>query len=135
MLLLKGTGAGLQWALWLCPFQPLHLPPTRHRQGMQFPTALPPSVLLWQVSKESTDEYVGRMQGYLLLLAAITQSDNPANPHGLAQAWAFLARWVAVAWLGRGAGAGVVGAGIEHRKEIVGVLRPAQPCHGQMCFA
>lgn len=46
-----------------------------------------------QVSKESTDDYVGRMQGYVLLLAAVTQSDNPANPHGLSQAWAWLARW------------------------------------------
>lgn len=44
------------------------------------------------MTKESTDDYVGRMQGYVLLLAAITQSDNPANPYGLAQAWTFLAR-------------------------------------------
>ena len=39
------------------------------------------------------------LQGYVLLLAAVTQSDNPANPHGLAQGWAYLARWVAN-WLG-----------------------------------
>ncbi|GAB4823632.1 hypothetical protein N2152v2_010678 [Parachlorella kessleri] len=45
-----------------------------------------------QVTKESTDDFVGRMQGYVLLLAAVTQSDNPANPHGLAQAWAYIAR-------------------------------------------
>ena len=41
---------------------------------------------------ESTDEYLGRMQGYVMLYAAITQSDNPANPHGLRHAWEYLAR-------------------------------------------
>ncbi len=56
-----------------------------------------------QVTKESTDDYVGRMQGYLLLLAAMTQSDNPSNPHGLSQAWSYLARWAVgqgVGWRG-----------------------------------
>lgn len=43
-------------------------------------------------TKESTDEYMGRMQGYVMLYAAITQSDNPANPHGLEHAWKYLAR-------------------------------------------
>lgn len=45
-----------------------------------------------RVVKESTDEYVARMQGYVMLYAAITQSDNPANPHGLPHAWAYAAR-------------------------------------------
>lgn len=44
------------------------------------------------MTKESTDEYMGRMQGYVMLYAAITQSDNPANPHGLQHAWEYLAR-------------------------------------------
>ncbi|KAL4527124.1 hypothetical protein Ndes2526B_g09162 [Nannochloris sp. 'desiccata'] len=44
--------------------------------------------------KESTDEYMGRMQGYVMLYAAITQSDNPANPHGLQHAWEYLARLI-----------------------------------------
>lgn len=41
---------------------------------------------------ESTDDYLGRMTGYVMLYAAITQSDNPGNPHGLAYGWAYLAR-------------------------------------------
>jgi len=41
---------------------------------------------------ESTDEYVARMQGYVMLYAAITQIDNPYNVHGLSHAWAYLAR-------------------------------------------
>lgn len=45
-----------------------------------------------KVVKESTDEYVGRMQGYVMLYAAMTQSDNPANPHGLEHGWSYLAR-------------------------------------------
>ena len=44
------------------------------------------------VTKESTDEYMGRMQGYVMLYAAMTQSDNPANPHGLQHAWEYLSR-------------------------------------------
>jgi nucleoporin GLE1 len=44
--------------------------------------------------KESTDDYMGRMQGYVMLYAAITQSDNPANPHGLQHAWEYLARLI-----------------------------------------
>lgn len=42
--------------------------------------------------KESTDEFIGRMQGYVMLYAALTQSDNPGNPHGVPNAWAYLAR-------------------------------------------
>jgi integrase len=34
------------------------------------------------------------LQGYLRFYAAITQSDNPRNPHGLRHAWAYLARYV-----------------------------------------
>lgn len=45
-----------------------------------------------QVSRESTDEFVGRMAGYLMLYAAAMQSDNPQNPHGLQHAWTLLAR-------------------------------------------
>ncbi|KAI7837388.1 hypothetical protein COHA_008755 [Chlorella ohadii] len=45
-----------------------------------------------EVTKESTDEFVGRMQGYLMLYAAAMQSDNPQNPHGLGHAWELLAR-------------------------------------------
>lgn len=45
-----------------------------------------------QVSKESTDEFVGRMAGYVMLYGAAMQSDNPQNPHGLQHAWAMLAR-------------------------------------------
>lgn len=44
------------------------------------------------ITTESTDEYVGRMAGCVMLYAAVTQSDNPANPHGLAHAWEYLAR-------------------------------------------
>jgi nucleoporin GLE1 len=47
-----------------------------------------------ELIKESTDEYMGRMQGYVMLYAAITQSDNPANPHGLHHAWEYLARLI-----------------------------------------
>jgi nucleoporin GLE1 len=43
-------------------------------------------------SRESTDDFVGRAQGYVMLYAAMTQSDNPRNPHGLGQAWGYLAR-------------------------------------------
>lgn len=43
-------------------------------------------------SKESTDDFVGRLQGYVMLYAAMTQSDNPRNPHGLEHAWTWLAR-------------------------------------------
>ncbi|KAL4440598.1 hypothetical protein ABPG75_003599 [Micractinium tetrahymenae] len=45
-----------------------------------------------QVTRESTDEFVGRMAGYLMLYAAALQSDNPQNPHGLQHAWTLLAR-------------------------------------------
>ncbi|EFN53838.1 hypothetical protein CHLNCDRAFT_135914 [Chlorella variabilis] len=45
-----------------------------------------------QVTRETTDEFVGRVQGYLMLYAAVTQSDNPQNPHGLGHAWTLLAR-------------------------------------------
>ncbi len=40
---------------------------------------------------ESTDEYLGRMKGYVLFYAAILQSD--AYPEGPGIAWAFLARY------------------------------------------
>jgi nucleoporin GLE1 len=43
-------------------------------------------------NNESTDEYVARMQGYVMFYAAFTQSDNPMNPHGLQFAWAYIAR-------------------------------------------
>ncbi|KAI3431256.1 hypothetical protein D9Q98_004319 [Chlorella vulgaris] len=45
-----------------------------------------------RVTRETTDEFVGRQQGYVMLYAAVTQSDNPRNPHGLANAWVLLAR-------------------------------------------
>ena len=45
-----------------------------------------------KVVKESTDEFVGRMQGYIMLHAAITQSSHARNPHGLAFAWKYMAR-------------------------------------------
>ena len=42
-----------------------------------------------------------RPQGYLRFYAAITQSDNPRNPHGLRHAWAYLARYdQAPLWVG-----------------------------------
>jgi nucleoporin GLE1 len=41
---------------------------------------------------EPTDEFVARTCGYVALYAALVQSDNPANPHGLAHGWAWLAR-------------------------------------------
>lgn len=41
---------------------------------------------------ESTDTFVSRMQACVLLYAAITQSDNPQNPHGLPAGWAYVAR-------------------------------------------
>jgi len=47
-----------------------------------------------ELIKESTDEYMGRMQGYVMLYAAITQSDNPSNPHGSQHAWEYLARLI-----------------------------------------
>lgn len=47
-----------------------------------------------ELIKESTDEYMGRMQGYVMFYAAITQSDNPSNPHGLQHAWEYLARLI-----------------------------------------
>lgn len=45
---------------------------------------------------ESTDEYVGRMQGYIALYAAFAQAEQPAHPHGLDHAWAFCARCAAL---------------------------------------
>ncbi|PSC71897.1 Nucleoporin GLE1 [Micractinium conductrix] len=45
-----------------------------------------------QISRESTDEFVGRQAGYLMLYAAAMQSGNPQNPHGLQHAWTLLAR-------------------------------------------
>lgn len=47
-----------------------------------------------EVEKESTDDFIARCQGYLLLYAAMTQSDVPANPLGLGSAWAYLARTI-----------------------------------------
>lgn len=41
---------------------------------------------------ESIDDYLARVQGYVMLYAAITQSSQPSNPHGLQHAWAFMAR-------------------------------------------
>ena len=38
------------------------------------------------------------LQGYVRLYAAVTQSAQPGNPHGLPHAWAFLARCVYAAW-------------------------------------
>lgn len=44
------------------------------------------------VKKESTDDFVGRMAGFIMLYAAFTQSENPANPHGIHNAWEYVAR-------------------------------------------
>lgn len=41
---------------------------------------------------ESTDEFISRMQGYIMFYAAFTQSDNSNNNHGLEFAWKYLAR-------------------------------------------
>ncbi|KAK9822710.1 hypothetical protein WJX81_005965 [Elliptochloris bilobata] len=41
---------------------------------------------------ESTDEYVGRMQGYIAFYAAFLQAEQPGHPHGLEHAWTFCAR-------------------------------------------
>lgn len=43
-------------------------------------------------SFETTDDYLTRVQGYVMLYAAITQSSQPSNPHALQHAWAFMAR-------------------------------------------
>ncbi len=41
---------------------------------------------------ESTDEYVGRMQGYIAFYAALVQAEQPGHPLSLEYAWAFCAR-------------------------------------------
>ena len=43
-------------------------------------------------SKETTDDYIARMQGYVMLYAAMVQSDNPSNPHGLNHGWEYVSR-------------------------------------------
>lgn len=40
---------------------------------------------------ESTDEYLSRMQGYVMFYAAFMQNDKPENPHGMRHAWAYMA--------------------------------------------
>lgn len=41
---------------------------------------------------ELPDEFVDRMQGYVLFYAALVQSEYPGHPHGLPHAWAYVAR-------------------------------------------
>lgn len=41
---------------------------------------------------ESSEEYSQRCGGYVLLYAAITQGDEPNNPHSLRHAWTWVAR-------------------------------------------
>lgn len=43
---------------------------------------------------ESTDEFVARCCGYMVLLAALVQTDEPGSRYGLAYGWAFLARFL-----------------------------------------
>jgi len=43
------------------------------------------------VSVENEEEYVGRLQGYIRLYAAILQNDSPAGDFGLSEAWSYVA--------------------------------------------
>ena len=45
-----------------------------------------------QVSCEPRDEYVARMGAMARFYGALMQCDDPQNPHGLKQAWTWLAR-------------------------------------------
>eukprot|EP00889_Picochlorum_renovo_P003852 jgi/Picre1/30882/NNA_006241.t1 len=43
------------------------------------------------VSVENEEEYVGRLQGYIRLYAAILQNDSPAKDFGMSEAWSYVA--------------------------------------------
>lgn len=43
------------------------------------------------VSVENEEEYVGRLQGYIRLYAAILQNDSPATDFGMSEAWSYVA--------------------------------------------
>lgn len=45
-----------------------------------------------QLEFESTDQYAGRLQGYMLFFGAFVQSERPGQPYGLAQGWQYTAR-------------------------------------------
>ncbi|RMZ54613.1 hypothetical protein APUTEX25_002199 [Auxenochlorella protothecoides] len=47
-----------------------------------------------QTTRESTDEYMLRVGGFVRLYAAFTQCDAANNPHGLKKAWTWLARFL-----------------------------------------
>ena len=45
-----------------------------------------------EVGWETTDAYLGRMQGYMMFYGALSQSEQQGNPVNLPHAWQFAAR-------------------------------------------